>query len=148
MKLKPISLFILKYYFQVVCQSEAIFIMCHFAMYMQKYKDALELQALQEDKAQDQLKIDNEHLLGKIQVRGFTLVSMPEKPMSDDWFIKRMGIDVCRNLVRFLTHVNLKVRAWQCQEWARNDLNTKGQAWDILFFTVENKILLMIHFFI
>ncbi|CAH3161897.1 unnamed protein product [Porites evermanni] len=32
-----------------------------------KYKDALELQALQEDKAQDQLKIDNEHLLGKIQ---------------------------------------------------------------------------------
>lgn len=106
------------------------------------------MQALQEDKAQDQLKIDNEHLLGKIQVRGFTLVSMSEKPMSDDWFMKRMGIDVYRNLVRFLTHVNLKVRAWQCQEWARNDLNTKGQTRDIMFFTVENKILLMIHFFI
>ena len=53
----------------------------------------MELQALQEDKAQDQLKIDNEHLLGKIQVGGFTLVSMPEKPISDDWCIKRMGID-------------------------------------------------------
>lgn len=115
---------------------------------MQKYKDALELQALQEDKAQDQLKIDNEHLLGKIQVRGFTLVSMLEKPISGDWCIKRMGIDVQCKLVRFLTHVNLEVRAWQCQEGARNDLNTKGQAWDILFFTVENKILLMIHFFI
>ena len=88
---------------------------------MQKYKDALELQALQEDKAQDQLKIDNEHLLGKIQVRGFTLVSMPEKPISDDWCIKRMGIEVQCKLVRFLTHVNLEVRAWQCQEWARND---------------------------
>ena len=109
MKLKPISLFILKYYFQVVCQSEVIFIMCHFAMDMQKYKDALELQALQEDKAQDQLKIDNEHLLGKIQVRGFTLVSMPEKPISDDWCIKRMGIEVQCKLVRFLTHVNLEV---------------------------------------
>ena len=79
------------------------------------------MQALQEDKAQDQLKIDNEHLLGKIQVRGFTLVSMPEKPISGDWCIKRMGIDVYCNLVRFLTHVNLKVRAWQCQEGARND---------------------------
>ena len=88
---------------------------------MQKYKDALELQALQEDKAQDQLKIDNEHLLGKIQVRGFTLVSMPEKPISDDWCIKRMGIEVQCKLVRFLTHVNLEVRAWQCQEGARND---------------------------
>lgn len=115
-KLMPISLFNLKYYFQVVCQSEVIFIMCHFAMYMQKYKDALELQALQEDKAQDQLKIDNEHLLGKIQVRGFTPVSMPEKPISDDWFIKRMGINIQCKLVRFLTRVNLKVRAWQCQE--------------------------------
>jgi len=54
----------------------------------------LESQALQEDKAQDQLKIDNEHLLRKIQVRGFTLVSVPERPISDDWCIKRMGINV------------------------------------------------------
>lgn len=52
------------------------------------------MQALQEDNAQDQLKIDNEHLLGKIQVRGVTLVSMPEKPISDDWCMKGMGINV------------------------------------------------------
>lgn len=35
---------------------------------LQEYKNALETQALQEDKAQDQLQKDNQNLLQKIQV--------------------------------------------------------------------------------
>ena len=39
---------------------------------LQEYKNALELQAIQEDKAQEQLQKDNQSLLEKIQVLIFS----------------------------------------------------------------------------
>lgn len=42
---------------------------------MQKYKDALELDALKDDKTQDQLHKDNQDLLQKIEV--CALVTLP-----------------------------------------------------------------------
>ena len=45
----------------------------YFVAKMQKYKDALELHALQDDQTCDQLRKDNQDLLQKIQVSDLTI---------------------------------------------------------------------------
>ena len=57
---------------------------------LQEYKNALEIQALQEDKAQEQLQIDNQYLLQKIQVSDINL-SVPKLKSSQNVLVGKMA---------------------------------------------------------
>ena len=63
-----------------------------FYLLLQEYKNALEIQALQEDKAQEQLQIDNQYLLQKIQVSDINLSVLKLKPSQNVLVGKMAGV--------------------------------------------------------